>query len=90
MKDFMSIETVSFTKDGGLDKTPAHNYTEFRFRTFAPFAFKKFREMFEIGEDDFLSSLCNLASALALYSNFRAMKHNSLIYFPQQGIESFL
>ena len=62
MKDFMSIETVSFTKDGGLDKTPAHNYTEFRFRTFAPFAFKKFREMFEIGEDDFLSSLCNLAS----------------------------
>ena len=66
MKDFMSIETVSFTKDGcGLDKTPAHNYTEFRFRTFAPFAFKKFREMFEIGEDDFLSSLCNLASALA-------------------------
>jgi 1-phosphatidylinositol-4-phosphate 5-kinase len=60
MKDFMSIQTVSFTRDGALDKTPAHNYSEFRFRTYAPFAFKKFRDMFEIGRDDFLSSLCNL------------------------------
>ena len=42
-----------------MEKTPAHNYTEFRFRSYAPFAFKNFRQMFEIEEADFLASLCN-------------------------------
>lgn len=59
MKDFLPIVTVSFTKDGVLDKTPAHNYSEFRFRSYAPFAFKKFRQIFEIEERDFLVSLCS-------------------------------
>ncbi|TRY79248.1 hypothetical protein TCAL_05810 [Tigriopus californicus] len=59
MKDFLPIVTVSFTKDGVLEKTPAHNYSEFRFRSYAPFAFKKFRQIFEIEERDFLVSLCS-------------------------------
>jgi len=57
--DFMSIETVSFTKDGLLQKTPAHNYSEFRFRIFASYAFRVFRRIFEIDTDFFLSSLCS-------------------------------
>lgn len=28
--DFLPIVTVAFTKDGSLQKTPAHNYSEFR------------------------------------------------------------
>ena len=59
MKDFMPIETVSFTRDGTLQKTPAHNYSEFRFRTYAPFAFKKYRQMFDIEERDFLVSVAS-------------------------------
>ena len=55
----MSIETVSFTKDGLLQKTPAHNYSEFRFRIFASYAFRVFRRIFEIDTDFFLSSLCS-------------------------------
>ena len=46
--DFMSIETVPFTKDGLLEKTPAHNYSEFRFRIYASHAFRVFRRLFEI------------------------------------------
>jgi len=57
--DFMSIETVSFTKDGLLQKTPAHNYSEFRFRIYASHAFRVFRRLFEIDTDFFLSSLCS-------------------------------
>lgn len=30
-----------------------------RFRSYAPFAFKKYRQMFEINESEFLASLCS-------------------------------
>ncbi len=60
MQDFKPIESVSFTKDGNLEKTPAHNYSSFRFRTYAPFAFKKYRQMFEIDESEFLVSTCSV------------------------------
>ena len=55
----MSIETVPFTKDGLLEKTPAHNYSEFRFRIYASHAFRVFRRLFEIDKDFFVSSLCS-------------------------------
>lgn len=55
----MSIETVPFTKDGLLEKTPAHNYSEFRFRIYASHAFRVFRRLFEIDTEFFLSSLCS-------------------------------
>ena len=55
----MSIETVPFTKDGLLEKTPAHNYSEFRFRIYASHAFRVFRRLFEIDKEFFVSSLCS-------------------------------
>ena len=59
MQDFMSIDTVSFTRDGLLQKTPAHNFSEFRFRTYASFAFRRFRKLFNIETDLYLASICS-------------------------------
>lgn len=59
MKDFFVIDSVTFTRDGTLHKTPPHAYSEFRFRSYAPFALKKFREIFEIDETEYLVSLCS-------------------------------
>lgn len=58
LTDFMSIETVPFTKDGLLQKTPAHNFSEFRFRIYASHAFRVFRRLFEIDTEFFLDSIC--------------------------------
>lgn len=58
MKDFMEIETVSFTKEGS-NTTPAHHYSDFKFKIYAPTAFRYFRDLFGIQPDDFLLSLCN-------------------------------
>ena len=38
----------------GSSQTPAHDYSDFRFRTYAPVAFRYFRELFGIQPDDFL------------------------------------
>lgn len=56
--DFYTVDTVTFSRDGALEKTPAHNYSQFRFRTYAPLAFRKFRNDFKIERDMFLVSLC--------------------------------
>ena len=40
----------------GSSQTPAHEYSDFRFRTYAPVAFRYFRELFGIQPDDFLVS----------------------------------
>uniref|UniRef100_A0A4W6FEF0 Phosphatidylinositol-4-phosphate 5-kinase, type I, alpha, a n=1 Tax=Lates calcarifer TaxID=8187 RepID=A0A4W6FEF0_LATCA len=37
----------------------AHHYGDFRFKTYAPIAFRYFREMFGIRPDDYMYSLCN-------------------------------
>ncbi|XP_054162486.1 phosphatidylinositol 4-phosphate 5-kinase type-1 alpha-like isoform X2 [Oppia nitens] len=58
MKDFMEIETVSFTKDGS-NTTPAHHYSDFKFKVYAPIAFRYFRDLFGIQPDDYLLSVCN-------------------------------
>jgi len=58
--DFEPIENVQFTRDGQAAKTPAHKFAEFRFRTYAPFAFKKYRQIFEIDETHFLVSICSV------------------------------
>ncbi len=42
---------VSLLRDGSLQKTPAHNWSQFKFRTYAPLAFRKFRNIFEIEQD---------------------------------------
>lgn len=58
MKDFMELETVSFTKEGS-NTTPAHHYSDFKFKVYAPIAFRYFRDLFGIQPDDFLLSVCN-------------------------------
>lgn len=55
MQDFMTVETTNFPSDGS-SHTPAHHYSEFRFRTYAPIAFRYFRDLFGIQPDDFLVS----------------------------------
>jgi len=40
----------------GSNLTPAHHYNDFRFKTYAPVAFRYFRELFGIRPDDYLVS----------------------------------
>lgn len=46
----------------GSNLTPAHHYSDFRFKTYAPIAFRYFRELFGIRPDDYLVSICALLS----------------------------
>lgn len=41
----------------GSNLTPAHHYSDFRFKTYAPIAFRYFRELFGIRPDDYLVSI---------------------------------
>lgn len=38
----------------GSNLTPAHHYPDFRFKTYAPVAFRYFRDLFGIKPDDYL------------------------------------
>uniref|UniRef100_A0A096M441 Phosphatidylinositol-4-phosphate 5-kinase, type I, alpha, b n=1 Tax=Poecilia formosa TaxID=48698 RepID=A0A096M441_POEFO len=58
MQDFVVVESIFFPSEGS-NLTPAHHYSDFRFKTYAPIAFRYFREMFGIRPDDYLYSLCN-------------------------------
>jgi len=58
MQDFMKLETVQFPKGGGTT-TPKHSFSDFTFRTYAPVAFRYFRDLFGIKADDFMISICN-------------------------------
>lgn len=55
MQDFMALETIIFPPQGS-QVTPAHHYSEFRYKTYAPIAFRYFRDLFGIQPDDFLVS----------------------------------
>lgn len=57
MNDFWEMETISFPPDGS-SITPAHHYSDFRFKVYAPIAFRYFRDLFGIAPDDFLMSMC--------------------------------
>nr|XP_005999461.1 PREDICTED: phosphatidylinositol 4-phosphate 5-kinase type-1 beta isoform X2 [Latimeria chalumnae] len=58
MQDFYVVESV-FLPSEGRNLTPAHHYPDFIFKTYAPLAFRYFRELFGIKPDDYLYSLCN-------------------------------
>lgn len=60
MQDFAVVETTSFPSQGS-NITPAHHYADFKFKTYAPVAFRYFRDLFNIQPDDFLLSMCNEA-----------------------------
>ncbi|XP_061484699.1 phosphatidylinositol 4-phosphate 5-kinase type-1 beta isoform X4 [Rhineura floridana] len=53
MQDFYVVESV-FLPSGGSNLTPAHHYPDFRFKTYAPLAFRYFRELFGIKPGDYL------------------------------------
>ncbi|XP_026316277.1 phosphatidylinositol 4-phosphate 5-kinase type-1 alpha-like isoform X3 [Hyposmocoma kahamanoa] len=54
----MTVETTNFPHEGS-NHTPAHHYSEFKFKTYAPIAFRYFRDLFGIQPDDFLMSMCS-------------------------------
>ncbi|GLV46381.1 Phosphatidylinositol 4-phosphate 5-kinase 59B [Carabus blaptoides fortunei] len=58
MQDFMTVETTNFPHEGS-NHTPAHHYSEFKYKNYAPIAFRYFRDLFGIQPDDFLMSMCS-------------------------------
>ncbi|KAI4899501.1 hypothetical protein NFI96_011501 [Prochilodus magdalenae] len=64
MQDFYVVESV-FLPSEGSNLTPAHHYPDFRFKTYAPLAFRYFRELFGIKPDDYL---CKGTQRNRLYS----------------------
>lgn len=80
MQDFMTVETTNFPSEGS-NHTPAHHYSEFKFKNYAPIAFRYFRDLFGIQPDDFLVSTnsqsteifrfdCDLTSIAKLLMDF--------------------
>ncbi|XP_070178757.1 phosphatidylinositol 4-phosphate 5-kinase type-1 alpha-like isoform X3 [Littorina saxatilis] len=57
MQDFAVVEVVFFPSEGS-NLTPAHHCSDFRFKTYAPVAFRYFRDLFGIQPEDFMVSLC--------------------------------
>uniref|UniRef100_A0AAQ4PX10 Phosphatidylinositol-4-phosphate 5-kinase, type I, gamma a n=1 Tax=Gasterosteus aculeatus aculeatus TaxID=481459 RepID=A0AAQ4PX10_GASAC len=53
MQDFYVVESIFFPSEGS-NLTPAHHFPDFRFKTYAPVAFRYFRELFGIRPDDYL------------------------------------
>ncbi|OQV12309.1 Phosphatidylinositol 4-phosphate 5-kinase type-1 gamma [Hypsibius exemplaris] len=60
MKDFAIVEKVFHKKEGTVS-TPAHGLNDFTFKSYAPIAFRYFRELFGIQPDDYMLSLCDRA-----------------------------
>ncbi len=54
-RDFEVVETVDFPRSG-TKTTQAHGLSDFRFRTFAPVAFRSFRDHFLLDIRDYLVS----------------------------------
>lgn len=52
----------------GSNLTPAHHFPDFRFKTYAPVAFRYFRELFGIRPDDYLVRSDHFGSLTALDS----------------------
>ncbi|GAU91082.1 hypothetical protein RvY_03404 [Ramazzottius varieornatus] len=55
--DFENTEIV-FHPEAGTKFTPAHNFGDFHFKTYAPIAFRHFREVFDISPEDYMMSIC--------------------------------
>ncbi|XP_075464210.1 phosphatidylinositol 4-phosphate 5-kinase type-1 alpha isoform X2 [Ascaphus truei] len=83
MQDFYVVESIFFPGEGS-NLTPAHHYNDFRFKTYAPVAFRYFRELFGIRPDDYLYSLCNEP----LFELFNSGASGSLFYL--SGDDEFI
>lgn len=55
MLDFFELEAISFPPEGS-SQAPAHHFSEFKFKIYAPTAFRFFRHLFGIQPDDFMVS----------------------------------
>lgn len=53
----------------GSNLTPAHHFPDFRFKTYAPVAFRYFRELFGIRPDDYLVRIDWRIAALSVILN---------------------
>ena len=58
MVDFYFVEKVWFPS-AGTKETPSHKHNDFRFKSYAPVAFRYFRDLFCIQPSDFLLSLAS-------------------------------
>lgn len=58
MVDFYFVEKVFFPSNG-TKETPSHKHNDFRFKSYAPVAFRYFRDLFRIQPSDFLLSLAS-------------------------------
>lgn len=56
LQDFEVIETIAFPK-AGTTLTPHHIFEDFKFKSYAPLAFRYFRDIFNISTEDFLHSV---------------------------------
>merc|ERR1711935_39691 len=56
IQDFEIIETIQFPQCG-TTVTPSHNFGDFRFKSYAPLAFRYFRDIFDISVEDYLNSV---------------------------------
>lgn len=63
---FLSLPHLFFFSEGS-NLTPAHHYSDFRFKTYAPIAFRYFRELFGIRPDDYLVSTDSKQTLLMLF-----------------------
>ncbi|EFP12441.1 CRE-PPK-1 protein [Caenorhabditis remanei] len=57
LQDFEKVDIIAFPA-AGSSITPSHSFGDFRFRTYAPIAFRYFRNLFHIKPADFLRSIC--------------------------------
>uniref|UniRef100_A0A2K5QZF8 Phosphatidylinositol-4-phosphate 5-kinase type 1 alpha n=1 Tax=Cebus imitator TaxID=2715852 RepID=A0A2K5QZF8_CEBIM len=93
MQDFYVVESIFFPSEGS-NLTPAHHYNDFRFKTYAPVAFRYFRELFGIRPDDYLYSLCSeplieLCSSGASGSLFYVSSDDNLNQNPRTLLPKF-
>lgn len=92
MNDFMVVESTNFASEGS-SRTPAHNYSQFVFKTYAPIAFRYFRELFRIPTEDYLISFCKsplneLSAAGSSGSIFYVTNDDKFIMKTMQNRES--
>ena len=67
--------TLSPRPRDGTKTTPAHRFTDFTIRSYAPVAFRHFRELFNIKPDEFLVSVERTTRADSHRSSLRSIPY---------------
>lgn len=89
--NLISNPSWCFHSSEGSNLTPAHHFPDFRFKTYAPVAFRYFRELFGIRPDDYLVRpclklcyFCLLKSSETVRRDRPSSKDNNFCIFRQQ------